>query len=91
MAHHTVIEAKSQLSELIIRAASGEHVVVTHPDGQAVELRLIVTQRDNLPPPPPTGDGRALADWFRKVQVGRIIPGAPDAAELVRRMRDEGY
>jgi prevent-host-death family protein len=91
MSRHSLAEAQQRLPELIARAAAGEEVVITQVDGPPVVLQPLAEAVRELPPTPSPGDGKAWVDWFKEVQVGRAVPGAPDAAELVRQMRDEGY
>jgi antitoxin (DNA-binding transcriptional repressor) of toxin-antitoxin stability system len=91
MSDHSLIEAQVHLPELAARAKAGEEIVIAMEDG--VRLVLHRLAREDLPeiPPVPERNGPDMEAWFRKVRVGRIVPGAPNAAELIRQMRDEGY
>jgi antitoxin (DNA-binding transcriptional repressor) of toxin-antitoxin stability system len=89
MSRHTLAEAQAQLPELIARARAGEEVAIVLEDGATIGLNPIRQAGRSLPPPPARGGAELLA-WLDAVRVGRVVPGAPDAAELVSRMRDEG-
>ena len=81
MAKHSVTEAKAILSSLIDRALEGEDIVITRRGQPVAQLRPI-----RPPAKPMTAED---LDWLAARRVGRNIPGALDAAELIRRMRDE--
>jgi antitoxin (DNA-binding transcriptional repressor) of toxin-antitoxin stability system len=77
---HSLVEAKTRLSDLIDRARQGEVVVITRRGKPVAELRA-------LPSP-----GRAMThadlEWLDQHRVPRRKP-AEDAGSLVSRMRDE--
>jgi prevent-host-death family protein len=79
MSRHSVVEAKSRLSELIDRALRGEEVVITRHGRPVVELRSIspAVERITL---------KAI-DWLAERRVGRRMP-RDDAVAVVRSMRD---
>jgi prevent-host-death family protein len=81
MGRHSVAEAKSRLSSLIDRALEGEEVIVTRHGTPVVEIRPLAR----------TGRAMTAQDfaYFRSRRVKPARPGT-DAADLVRRMRDEG-
>jgi prevent-host-death family protein len=82
MSQHSVVQAKNQLSSLIDRALKGEDVVITRHGTPVVELKAVR----------PAGRRMTQADfdWIEAHRV-ELAPGAPNSAELVRQMRDEGY
>jgi prevent-host-death family protein len=80
MGRHSVVEAKNQLSDLIDRALRGEDVVITRHGQPVVELKAVAKPSKPVTP-------EAL-DWLADRRVGRRMP-SEDAAETVRRMRDE--
>lgn len=82
MSQHSVAEARNNLSVLIERALAGEDVVITRHGTPVVELRPVKTV-----PGPLT---RADLDWLKANRV-QVRPGGPDAAALVRQMRDEDW
>lgn len=88
MSRISLAEAQARLPELISRALAGEEVVVT-TDVAAVRLHVEELGDEDVPPAPPPGDAAALLAWLDRVRVPAVAPGAMDAAELVRRMRDE--
>ena len=81
MARYSVAEAKNKLPELLNLALAGEEVTITR---RGEEIATIVPKR-----PRPIEFG---PEWF---EAHRVVPAnqAPefDSAELIRRMRDEGY
>ena len=85
MSQHSVADARNNLSDLIARAERGEEVVITRHGHPVVELR-----------PVQSADGRprrmtqADLDWLDSVRI-KLAPGAPNAVDLIRQMRDEGY
>jgi prevent-host-death family protein len=84
MGRHSVAEAKNQLSALIDRAIGGEAVVITRHGRAVVELRPVSVMGR-----PMTADDVA---WLAQRRVGekRRPRRRPDAAQLVRMLRDEG-
>ena len=82
MPNHSVAEAKNKLSELIDRALKGEDVVITRHGRPVVEMKPVAK-----PAPRMT---KADLDWLRARAIKRRRPPTENAAELVRRMRDEG-
>ena len=79
--NHSIVEAKNNLSALIDRAVAGEAVTITR-HGKPV-VRLVPVEAPAAGP-----DLVALADRLR------VVPAVPldmPAAELIRRMRDEGF
>jgi len=82
MGHHSVVEAKNQLSELIDRAMKGEDVVITRHGTPVVTLKPV-----RAPPRPMT---EADIAWVEARRVRLKTPGL-DAVALVRQMRDEDW
>jgi antitoxin (DNA-binding transcriptional repressor) of toxin-antitoxin stability system len=80
MATHSVVEAKSRLSDLIDRAQQGEAVVITRHGKPVAELRA-------LPAPARPVTPADLA-WLTTRRVARRN-AAENAGALVSRMRDE--
>jgi prevent-host-death family protein len=81
MARYSVAEAKNNLPKLLDLALAGEEVIITR---RGEEIATIAPRR------------RAPAvfgpEWFAERRVAPEIQSAEfDSAELVRRMRDEGY
>jgi hypothetical protein len=92
MSDHSLIEAQAHLPQLAARAKAGEEIVIAMEDGVRLVLhRLQLEAPLEIPPVPAGGHGPEMEAWFRKVRVGRIVPGAPNAAELIRQLRDERY
>ncbi len=89
MSRHTLAEAQAHRPELIARARAGEEFAIVLEDGATIGLGPM-GQPDLSVPPPPARGGEALLAWLDQVRVGSVLPGGPDAAELVSRMRDEG-
>jgi len=85
MSHHSVVEAKNNLSDLIARAERGEDVVITRHGTPVVELRAVQPAERK-----PRRMTQADFDWLDSVRI-ELAPGALSAVELVRQMRDEGY
>jgi antitoxin (DNA-binding transcriptional repressor) of toxin-antitoxin stability system len=83
MGHHSVAEAKNNLSKLIDLALTGENVVITRHGHAVVEIKAVV----ETPLKRVTPQGLAMLDRLR---VGNK-PAQEDAATLVRRMRDEDW
>ena len=86
MSSHSLAEAQHHLPDLIDRAPRGEPVVITRDGAPVVELRPCTAAPEALPA---TASPEELVAWLDRHRVGRIVPGAPDAATLVRQMRDE--
>jgi len=80
MGKHSVVEAKSQLSELIDRALKVEGVVITRRGRPVVELKPVSPIAEPITPD--------AVDWLAERRVGRRRP-RQDAATLVLKMRDE--
>lgn len=78
----SVVEAKNNLSALIDRALAGEEIIITRHGTPVVTLKPIK-------PKPPRMTAADL-EWLDRHRVKFSTPG-PDAVELVRAMRDEGY
>ena len=80
MSAHTLVEAKTRLSDLIDRAQQGEPVVITRRGKPVAELRALPSR------------GRALThadlEWLDQHRMPRRNP-VEDAGSLVSRMRDE--
>lgn len=87
MSRISLAEALTRLPDLISRVSAGEEVIIEQVDGPDLLLQRAV-ERFDIPDPPPSHDGPALAAWFRAVQVADQ-PGSMNAAELIRKMRDE--
>ncbi|MGL4441566.1 MAG: type II toxin-antitoxin system Phd/YefM family antitoxin [Bosea sp. (in: a-proteobacteria)] len=83
MSHHSVVEAKNQLSALIERALKGERVVITRHGQPIVEINPV-----RAPAVRPTG--KDAVEWLRK---NRAVPALPDldAVALVSQMRDKDW
>jgi prevent-host-death family protein len=81
MARYSVAEAKNNLPKLLDLALAGEEVIITR---RGEEIATITPKR-----PPAAAFG---PEWF---EAHRVVPENQDAgfdsAELIRRMRDEGY
>ncbi len=86
MSRHTLAEAQARLPELIARARAGEEVAIVLEDGATIGLRP--DPRSDAIPPVPQDNGEALRRWLALVRGEAPPPGAPDAATLVRQMRD---
>ena len=82
MSEHSVVEAKNRLSELIDRAMMGEAVVITRHGTPVVELKAVQ--------PAPRRVTQADLDWL-EARRAPVKPGAENAVELVRRMRDDDW
>jgi hypothetical protein len=89
ISRHTLAEAQARLPELVARAAAGEEVVIETDSASSVILQFAPSAADM--PPLPEDHAEGLEQWLRRVRVGTAVPGAPDAAALVREMRDSGY
>ena len=79
--HHSIVEAKNNLSALIDRALAGEEVVITR-HGKPV-VRLAPAEERPL-------DGPGLLALVDRL---RVVPERPldvSATALIREMRDEG-
>jgi prevent-host-death family protein len=79
MSRHSIVEAKSRLSELIDRVLRGEEIVVTRHGRPVVELRPISPAVERIT--------QKAIDWLAERRVGRRMP-RKDAAAVVRSMRD---
>jgi antitoxin (DNA-binding transcriptional repressor) of toxin-antitoxin stability system len=77
---HSLVEAKTQLSDLIDRARQGEAVMITRRGRPVAELRAL----------PAAGRAMTHADleWLDAHRVSRRHP-SEDAGALVSRMRDD--
>ena len=84
MSSHSQTEAREHLSDLIDRALAGENVVITRDGRPVVKIRPVEAE---AVAPVLTQAG---IDWIVAHRM-RVAPGGPNAAELVREMRDEGY
>lgn len=82
MSMHSVVQAKNNLSDLLARAEGGEEIVITRHGVPVIELKPVRA----APRPMTEADFEAL-----RARRLKPVPGAPDSATLVRRMRDEGY
>ncbi|HPA37480.1 MAG TPA: type II toxin-antitoxin system Phd/YefM family antitoxin [Phenylobacterium sp.] len=82
MSHHSVVEAKNNLSDLIERALRGEPVVITRHGKPVVELKAVE----------PKGRAVTQAD-MEWLDARRIKPraGSESIVDLVIRMRDEDW
>ena len=80
MSMHSLVEAKTRLSDLIDRAQQGEAVVITRHGKPVAELRALR----------PRGRAMTHADleWLDQHRAPRRNP-VEDAGSLVSRMRDE--
>lgn len=85
MSSHSIAEAQERLPELIDRALRGEPVVITRDGRPVLELRPVGGKDDHWRTPAES------VDWLDRHRVGHLSPGAPDAGELVSRMRDEEW
>jgi prevent-host-death family protein len=83
MGHHSVVEAKNQLSALIERALKGERVVITRHGQPVVELSPLVE-----PAQRPTG--KDAVAWLQANLPPRSHPDLDSDAAL-RRLRDEDW
>ena len=83
MGKHSVAEAESQLSALIDRALAGDEVVITRHGTPVVEIRAVAKRAKVL--------DRAAVDWLRQHLVVPQKPFSENAADLIRRMRDEDW
>ncbi len=92
MSSHSLAEAQADLPALVERALRGEPVVITRDGAPVVEMRACGTQAAEPGPEPLSPDATVEEEvaWLDRHRVGRLVPGAPDAAALVRQMRDEG-
>jgi prevent-host-death family protein len=81
MGHHSVADAKNQLSKLIDLALAGEGVTITRHGRPVVELRPVSPATRKIVP--------ADVDWLVERRVGKA--GKEDAGTSVRRMRDEDW
>ena len=81
MASYSVATTKDQLSRLIDLALAGERVVITRHGKPTVEMKVVTT----APEP-------SRADIYQEIEVLRAaLPVSPEpAADLIRRLRDEG-
>lgn len=84
MARYSVATTKDKLSGLIDNALAGEHVVITRHGQPTAEIRPVGAAIDR--------SGRSRADWslWLKSRLVRPAKNDPEAADLVRAMRDEG-
>jgi hypothetical protein len=89
MSDHSLIEAQAHLPELAARAKAGEDIVIAMEDGVRLVLRRVPRHEPVEIPPVPEGNGPEFLAWLDRVRVGRVVLGSLDAAQLVRRMRDE--
>jgi prevent-host-death family protein len=84
MSTYSVAEAKAKLSELIDRAEKGEGVTITRHGRPVVELKAVR----------PAPRAMTQADWARLAEQRNKIKrkkGGPNAVEIVRQMRNEGW
>lgn len=86
MSRHTLAEAQACLPDLVARARAGAEVAIVLEDGATIGLRP--DPRADAIPPVPRDNGEALRRWLALVRGGAAPLGAPDAATLVRQMRD---
>ncbi|WP_018261770.1 type II toxin-antitoxin system Phd/YefM family antitoxin [Methylobacterium sp. WSM2598] len=82
MATYTAKEAAARLPELLDRAAEGEEVVITRPDGEPV--RLVAEDQELVAPGPVT---EAEIAWLRANRV--TLAEQVGFTARVREMRDE--
>jgi len=72
------------LSELIDRAEMGEGVVITRHGKPVVELKPVE--------PAPRRVSKADLAWLaERRKTRKVKKGAPNAVELVRKLREEGW
>ena len=83
MSQHSLADAEHRLAELIDRALAGEAVVITRDGQPVVALQPVAAAPGAVTP--------EHVAWLRRHRAGRLVPGAPDAGELVSRMRDEDW
>lgn len=85
MTEYSVAEAKAKLSELIDRAEKGEGVTITRHGKPVVELKPAAVAQPRM-------ITQADLDWLAE-QRSKIKrkKGGPNAVELVRKMRDDGW
>ncbi len=82
MSSHSIVEAKSKLSELIDRASRGEAIVITRRGQPVAELKPIAKTKS------PTPMTQADLDWLAEHR-SRLKRNVVDAGTLVSDMRDE--
>jgi antitoxin (DNA-binding transcriptional repressor) of toxin-antitoxin stability system len=87
MGKHSIVEAKTRLSELINRALRGESVVITCRGRPVVEFKPISAPTNTMCAPAKPITDEAL-DWLVERRAGRRMQ-RQDAVTLVRKMRDE--
>jgi antitoxin (DNA-binding transcriptional repressor) of toxin-antitoxin stability system len=80
MSTHSLVEAKTRLSDLIDRAQQGEPVVITRHGKPVAELRALPAEGRRMTP--------ADLAWLDAHRVPRRN-AAEDAGALLCRMRDE--
>ena len=85
MSEHSLLEAESNLSELIDRAIAGEGVVITREGRPVVELRPV---QQPAKAPQPRLSGAEMLAWLRANRVP--TRAKTDAGQLVSALRDEG-
>jgi hypothetical protein len=89
MSDHSLSEAQARLPELAARAKAGEDIVIAMEDGVRLVLHRVEAEEPLEIPPVPEGNGPELLAWLDRIRVGRVAPSSLDAAQLLRRMRDE--
>lgn len=83
MPNYSVAVTKDQLSSLIDKALAGEEVVITRHGKPTVELKVVAgAQRDE----------QIGQEWWERLRrLRESLPMSQEpAADLIRRMRDEG-
>lgn len=80
MSTHSLMEARSRLSDLIDRARHGEAVVITRHGKPVAELRALPTEARHVT--------QADLAWLDARRVPRRNP-AEDAGVQLRRLRDQ--
>lgn len=81
MSRHSVADAKNHLPKLIDRALAGEEITITRRGHPVVRLIAATEVRGTI----------LDAEWIKR---NRVIPESVSelsAADLIRKMRDEGY
>lgn len=83
MPNYSVATTKDQLSRLIDKALAGEQVVITRHGKPTVELRVVAEAEQPIP---------SKAEIYANIRKLReTLPiSTESAADLIRRMRDEG-
>ena len=82
MSHHSVVDAKNNLSELIDRALKGEDVVITRHGTPVVELKAVPRIAKPV--------SHESLDWLAKRRASRPAVKV-DSGMLMSRLRDDEW